>query len=605
MRLLPHRDAQGMARWAPLLIPVVVAMLVYLRAIGCGFIGFDDDLYVFENPLVAEGLSWAGLRWALTAGYASTWQPLVWISFMLDATLGGISAPLFHAGNLFYHALTVALAGLALARLTRRPWLAAAVALLLAVHPVHVESVVWVAERKDVLSGCFWWGSVLAYAGYVRHGRFWRWATVTLLIALGLAAKPTLMTLPFALLLLDIWPLQRVRLGSRVGWGRVALEKLPWIGLAVASLVITYQVQQAGGSILDTATVSVAGRMGNAVVAYVRYVGKLVWPQPLCVLYPHPGAWPGGVVALCGVLLGAVSLGVWRWRARAPWCLVGWLWFLGTLVPMLGLVQIGWHAMADRFLYIPAVGLYLALVWSADALVARWPAWRRGAWGVLAGGALLLAVLSVHQIGYWRSSRSLFAHAVEQTRDNWMMHNCLGAALARAGEDEAALPHFRRAIELMPSRPRAYYNLGCALVRGGDPQGAIPSFEQSLARLDAPKARYNLAVAQTLAGDVGAAEATYRRLLSVVPGHTPALNNLGCLYREAARWDDAQGVFAALVAIAPGYTTGRYNYGVTLLAMGEVAQATEQFRAVLALDPAHAGGRQGLQQALAREEAGR
>jgi len=594
MRQSQQSEAQRLPLWWPLAIPVAAAILVYIRAVTCGFIGFDDDLYVFENPVVAQGVSLAGLRWALTAFHASTWQPLVWFSFMLDAAWGGICAPLFHASNVLYHALSVALACLALRRLTGRPWLAAAVALLLAVHPVHVESVVWVAERKDVLSGCFWWGSILAYAGYVKRGGVWRWSLVTLLMALGLAAKPTLMTLPAALLLLDLWPLRRIRLGERAGWGHALLEKLPWLALALASLVITYQVQRLGGSVLDTATVSVGGRVGNALVAYGRYLGKLVWPHSLCVLYPHPGQWPAMIVGLCGAALAALSVWVWRWRERAPWCLVGWLWFLGTLVPMLGLIQIGWHSMADRFLYIPAAGLYMALVWSADAAVSRWPAYRRRAVGLLAGVAVLLAAVSVHQIGYWRSSRSLFAHAVAQTRDNWMMHNCLGAALAREGEDGAALPHFRRAIELMPARPRAYYNLGCALVRSGRPGEAILPFEQSLARLEAPKARYNLAVAQVLAGDAAGAEASYRKLLVTDPGHVAALNNLGCLYREQARLEDAVAVFSALVVVAPGYATGRYNYGVTLLAAGERGLAAAQFRAVLAQAPAHTGARQGL-----------
>jgi Tfp pilus assembly protein PilF len=597
MRVSRHNDEQRLPLWWPLAIPVCAAILVYLRALSCGFIGFDDDLYVFENPMVAGGLSLESLRWALTACHASTWQPLVWLSFMFDASLGGINATLFHASNVLLHALSVGLACLALRRLTQRPWLAAAVALLLALHPVHVESVVWIAERKDVLSACFWWGSVLAYAGYVARGRCWRWGVVTLLLALGLMAKPSLMTLPFALLLLDLWPLQRLSLRSREGWGRATLEKLPWVALAIGSLLVTYQVQQLGGSVLDTETVSLWGRFGNAATALMRYLGKLIWPNPLCVLYPHPGVWPLPLVGLSAAALATISASVWRWRERAPWCLVGWLWFVGTLVPTLGLVQIGWHSMADRFLYIPAVGIYVALVWSAAAVVARKPAIKWRVWGIYGVVVLLLAGVSVHQIGYWRSSRTLFGHAVAHTRDNWMMHNCLGAALTRDGEDAAALPHFRRAIDLMPSRPRAYYNLGCALVRTGQPQDAITQFQQSLSLYESPKALYNLAVAHALSGDPAAAESAYRDLLAVNPGHMAGLNNLGCLYREQGRLTDAEAVFAALVVIAPTYLTGRYNYGVTLLAVGKRPLAATQFRAVLSGQPGHAGSLQGLRAA--------
>ncbi|MBT3191065.1 MAG: tetratricopeptide repeat protein [Verrucomicrobia bacterium] len=595
------RLVAGVKAHAPYLAgPLITAWLAYAGVASCGFIGFDDNLYVFENLIVSKGLTLDGIKWALTAFHASTWQPLVWLSFMLDVEWHGVDAAAMHITNLLLHLLNVALVYVCWRQLTHRPARAAMVALLFAIHPLHVESVAWIAERKDVLSTVFWWLTIIAYGHYNANRTLRRYALVLLCFTVGLLAKPMLMTLPAVLLLVDIWPLNRIAMTSTNGWRNAILEKLPLLAPAALSALITYHVQTLGGSVVDTATISLWGRISNACVSYLLYVGKLIWPIRLAVLYPHPGSWSAHLTLLSLAAIVAALVWTWRRRREAPWEMVGVLWFLGTLLPVIGLIQIGWHAMADRFVYVPAIGLYVVLVWSLSTWLGQRTK-RLQIAGFLLAIVVVVALLSRtrNQVSLWHDSIALFSHATAITRDNWMMHNCCGAALARAGRDAQAIPHFESAIRLRPERPRAHYNLGCVKFRQQKWPEAIQLFSTSAEIFPSHKTLYNLAAAQKQNGQFSNAEKTYLLLLDRSPNHTPSMNNLGCLYRELEQYDKAVALFDRAIATDSTYLNARFNLAVTLMDSGSVVEAMKQFVDILQIDPTHAGARAGIRQIMA------
>ncbi len=588
------RLPSGWGRYSTAILALLIVTAgVYLSVRQHDFVGFDDDVYVLDNPYLRDGLSLKGLRWAATAVHASTWQPVVWLSFMLDAEVYGIDPAGFHMTNVGLHLLNVLLVAVVLARVTGQPWCAASVAALFALHPVHVESVAWVAERKDVLSTVCWWLSVAAYASWVREPhRRGRYAVLLGVYMVGLMAKPMLVSLPVLLILMDWWPMRRWE-----GWRRQCREKWPLLVPAILSSAIAVHVQHAGGSLLPMDAVPWWGRVGNALVCPWRYVGNLVWPRHLAVLYPHPGTWSLVPVALSLTALAATLYAAWRARARRPWLWFGCVWFLVALLPVSGLVQIGWHAMADRFMYVPAIGLYVALVWTVAACGAD-PARRRVAVGLGLVTLVALAACSRRQISFWESSTVLFQRAVDVTADNWMMENSLGAALERAGRFAEAEPHIRRSIAIKPDRYRAYYNLGCLAVRRGNHDLAEQAFRDAIERHPGHiKSRHNLSVVLAARARLPEAVDAARALLAREPGHVPAMNNLACWLRELGRTEESLAEFARMVEREPGYVIGRFNYGVALLDAGRLTEAARQFQDVLAALPDHAGAATGLARA--------
>jgi hypothetical protein len=391
---------------------------------------------------VAQGLTRAGIAWAMTAKVASNWHPLTLISHMLDGQLYGLRPAGHHATSLLLHLANVLLLFEALRRMTGAVVRSAMVAALFAVHPTHVESVAWIAERKDVLSALFWILAMGAWAFYARRPSIGRYLLVSLLMILGLMAKPMVVTLPFALLLLDVWPLDRLGLG----WRRLVLEKLPLLALSAVSSVITIRYQEASLAPLEVVPWSL--RAANALVSYTAYLGKLFLPRHLAVFYPIAPAIPAWKVAGAALLLAAITaLAVWRAR-REPWLLTGWLWFLGTLVPVIGLVQVGRQAMADRYLYIPSIGLFLAVVWSVAGLLKE----HRAALAAAAGIVILaLAVATRVQVGYWADSATLFRHALAATgEDNYLAHIGLGKALMGEKDWDGAAEQLRAALAWRP-----------------------------------------------------------------------------------------------------------------------------------------------------------
>ncbi len=592
-----------------------LALVPFLPVLRNGFVNFDDDLYVSDNRHVLTGLTAANVRWAWTTLHAGYWQPLTWMSFQLDAQLFGGRAWGFHLTNVLGHAINVLLFFRLLERLTGATWRSAAAAALFAVHPLRVESVAWVTERKDVLSTFFGLLSLLAYGWYVDRPGLARYAAVAVSLALGLMAKPTLVTWPFVLLLLDYWPLGRLRTDpapgtvamptdrppATLGW--LLCEKIPLLALAAACAAITVYAQHAGGALLGLDRLPVTIRLGNAVLAYGWYLAKTVWPVCLAPLYHHPGlqlSWVQ-VAAAGAVLLGISAVVASQRRRRYP--VVGWLWFLGTLVPAIGLVQAGEQAWADRFTYVPHLGLAILVAWGSHDLVGgRIP---RPAQGVILGGVLLaLGLLSTFQATRWRESIGLLEYTLRVTDANAVAHNTLGAALLQSGKVAAAEEHFREALAIDAGFPKARFNLGVALERRGQPLQAVACYEEAL-RLDPNywPAQYNLGV--LLAGRGQAAEAVphFLEAIRLHPDFPQAHYNLGLAYAEQGEPARAAEQFETAVRDDPEFAAAlRYPMGLVLAAHERPADAEGHFRAALRTHPDDSQAHYHLGLALAAQQ---
>ena len=488
------------------LVLVVATGLAYWQVLHHDFVNFDDHYYVTENDRVQAGLTPEGFIWAFTTTDASNWHPLTWLSHMLDCELYGLNPGGHHLTNLLFHLASTLLLFIVFTRMTAALWRSALVAILFALHPLHVESVAWVAERKDVLSTLFWILTMWAYLHYVRHGGFKRYLLVLVAFTLGLMAKPMLVTLPFVLLLLDYWPLGRYQFGqsgaashtamsasivprrSRSGALALVLEKTPLLALAAISSVVTYLVQQSGQAMQYMETLPLTVRIANALVSYVAYIGKTIWPANLAVFYPHPGyTLPMWQAAGAGLLLVFISIVTIRSMSRYPYLAVGWLWYLGTLVPVIGLVQVGEQAMADRYTYVPLIGLFIIAAWGLWDLEKKWHRQK------IVFALILLLPLTVctwRQLHYWRDSISLWEHALAVTKKNALAHNNLGGAFEEEGNAEKAIANFYEALRHDPEYLIARNNLGLALFREGKitearytgkAQGSGPSPDQGFA----------------------------------------------------------------------------------------------------------------------------
>lgn len=433
-----------------------LAAAVFAPAVRGDFVLLDDLTYVVDNPHLREGLGAAGLRWALTTGYAANWHPLTWVTHLAAFDLFGLDPRGHHLVNVLLHAANAALLFALLRSLTGRLWPSALAAALFAVHPLRAEAVAWVSARKDVLSGLCW---LLALGAWTRHARSpsaSRYLAALALFALGLAAKPVVVTLPLALLILDAWPLGRHR---AVSWTRLALEKVPFLVLAAASALVTWRVQAAAGALDPLAGLSLADRAANALAGYAVYLRHAFWPEGLAVLYPHAGAAADLRGPLAGlVLLLAVTALAFRWRRRWPWLAAGWSWYLVVLLPMIGIVQVGVQASADRYTYLPLIGIGLVVSWGAAGVAARSARVRSAVVAVALAAVAALSCAARVQTATWRDDVALFGRAVAVTRGNWLAHLNLGAALGARGEHERALEQFRAALRIRPDYPMAREN---------------------------------------------------------------------------------------------------------------------------------------------------
>jgi hypothetical protein len=511
-------------RWQILicLILAVATLLPYVQVINHDFITFDDNMYVYENRQVLDGLTWPGVEWAFTTQDAGNWHPVTWLSHMLDTDLYGLWPGGHHLTNVLFHIANTILLFLFLTRVTGALWPSALVAALFALHPLHVESVAWASERKDVLSAFFWILTMWAYAWYAASPSIRRYLAVVLLFALGLMSKPMLVTLPLVLLLLDYWPLGRFPGGwapapevsgdsapqsPRQGYGRLILEKIPLFVLVIFSCLMTLSAQRRGGSVLSMESWPLGERVANALVAYVNYVVKMFWPPPMAMYYPLKLiTWWQGLAA--GLVLVSVSALLLARARRSPYLAVGWLWYLITLVPVIGLVQVGGQAMADRYTYIPFIGLFIMVSWGVFELTAPL---RRQKVILALGTAVMLSACfwaTWVQVGYWRNSETLFVHTIKVTGPNYIAYHHLGTYMFNRGRLDQAIALYQKTLEIAPSYAPAYNNLGCAFAKLGKFKQAVPYFKKAIQLYPTNLSYYgNLAQAYSDEGNKAEAQA--------------------------------------------------------------------------------------------------
>jgi Flp pilus assembly protein TadD len=523
---------------------------VYGQTASFDFVDLDDPLYVTENPTVVAGISPETAQWALTAGRAANWHPMTWWSHQLDVTMFGVDAGAMHLVNVAWHTLaTLLLFGLLL-DMTGAVWRSAWVAALFAVHPAHVESVAWIAERKDVLSTAFWFLTTWVWLRHTRRPRATTYGVVLVCFALGLASKPMLVSLPLTLLLLDVWPFRRLGLGVRA----LILEKLPLFALAAASSVITVIVQRQGGAVSGLDQLPMADRLSNAVVAYTLYLWHLVWPVHLAVFYPYnPSLEPMAVVG-AAVLLVAVSAATWSRRRTEPWLGVGWAWFVVTMIPVIGVVQVGTQAMADRYTYVPYVGLCMAIAWAAQS-----PARSETRTRVLAALALSAVVtaawLAHAQVATWRNAETLWRHAVAVRPDSARSHNSLGAIYGNLGRHADAAHHFKEALRLRTDGVDERHivpNLAHALLNQGRAAEAVPLFRQAIVHApQRPELHHGLGLALIAGNDTTEAIAAWREAVRLNPDAEQTWSVLGLTLASEGRFAEARSAYAEVVRINP------------------------------------------------------
>jgi tetratricopeptide (TPR) repeat protein len=581
------------------------------------FINFDDPEYVLENPQVRTGLSWDNVNWAFRAHHASNWHPLTWLSHMLDVELFGLRPVGHHAINLLFHILNTVLLFLLLHWITGGLWRSALVAALFGLHPLHVESVAWVAERKDVLSTFFFMVTLAAYAAYAKQSvspattdptenppaaaikptlpKFTFYLLALVFFACGLMSKPMLVTLPCVLLLLDFWPLQRLRLFSdqKIQFKTAVpllVEKAPFFVLSAIACAVTMSAQTGA---VAPAGLPLASRAANAVLSYFRYLEKVVWPTKLAIFYPHPATvrpdlseWITWEVGLALLVLVVVTVASVRSLRSRPYLAVGWFWYLGMLVPVIGLVQVGAQAMADRYTYVPVIGLFVALIWSA----AEWvPRTQRPVPAMATAAVVLLGTLgwlTWKQAQRWKSSLTVFAHALAVTRDNATAHFNYGAALEASGDWQNALNHYRKSLQADPFRADAHYNIGHALTREGNIDGAAAEYRAALnLKPDYADAHHNLATVLHGAGQLEQAAIHYRRALELNPIQPRGYRNFGKLLVDQGKYAEAIEVYSQALKLQPQSAESEAGLGLAMLLGGRTPEAIPHLQAAATLRP--------------------
>jgi len=651
------------------LLLAVSTFAVYTPVLRNDFVNYDDSDYVTANPHVQSGLKWENIQWAFTSGHASNWHPITWLSHMLDCQLFGQQAAMHHFVSLLFHIANTVLLFLLLKSITGTIWRSVIVAGLFALHPLHVESVAWASERKDVLSAFFGLLSMLAYVEYVssvegraegkpetrkRSAIFYTLAL--LLFALGLMSKPMLVTLPFVLLLLDFWPLQRfelapVRLNQRKAGEdsrfrriltglpatlnrmpfQLLWEKIPFLALGFASSVITFIVQRNGGAV--STSISSGARVANAVVSYVHYILDMFWPNHLSVLYPHPGSWPVLQIVASTIFLVVVTAAVLFSARKHPYLAFGWFWFIGMLVPAIGLIQVGIQCRADRYTYLPLIGLFVMFAWGAaeliqyfsrseieESIAAPSSKGRAGQKGVemsssqqisnspdmaLVTGATLFsllacAVMTSRQIGYWRNSETLFRRTVQVTKNNYLAYNNLGFYLSNRGEVAEAMENYRKALEINPGYEDAHNNLGYAYANQKKYPEAIAEYERALQiRPNHPEVHNNLGNALGDVGRVDEAIAHYRITLQQKPDHADAHNNLGVALSMKGQYAEAIEHFHTALRYKPGDASAHSNLGNAFAIQGKFDLAIAEYQEAIQLNPKDSQAQNNLANSLA------
>jgi tetratricopeptide (TPR) repeat protein len=643
------------------------ALIAFWQVNQSDFINYDDPSYVTENIHIRNGITTEAIRWAFRSCYVANWHPVTWMSHMLDVQLFGLKPRWHHLTNLLFHIANTLLLFFVFHRMTKAPWKSAFVAALFALHPLHVESVAWVAERKDVLSTFFWMLTMGAYIHYVEHrtedGRqrtedrekwtgilrfpssVFRYSAVLIFFALGLMAKPMLVTLPFVLLLLDYWPLQRLdqkksarqtrteasKQGAGSGerrplsakkrkgksgkmptgqgmvkeekpadhkyqWALVRpllREKIPLLALAALSCIVTYLVQHKGGAVASIEAFSPGVRIGNALVSYLIYIGKTIWPVNLAVYYPHPGLRPLWQVLGAVLFLGAVTFAVIRTAKRFPYLAMGWLWFAGTLVPVIGIVQVGGQAMADRYTYIPLIGLFIMAAWGIPELLKKWqpthPPRKETLFTSSALVLLSLFIVTRTQVGYWRNSIALYDHSLKVASPSDVILCSRGVAYGKLGDHRQAIADYNMAIEINPKDVESYSNRGVAYRKLGNYRRAIEDYDRAIEiNPKHAEAYYNRGIAYAELGNQRQAVSDYDRAIEINPDYAEAYNNRGATYGKLGDQRQAISDFDRAIEINPEYAEAYNNRGATYGKLGDQRQAISDYDRAIEINPKRA-----------------
>ena len=580
---------------------VSACLLVYWQVQHNDFINYDDELYVTQNPHVTQGLTGENMVWAFSSGYATNWHPLTWLSHMLDCELYGLNPRGHHWTNLQIHVANTLLLFLIFNWMTGALWPSSFVAAMFALHPLHVESVAWIAERKDVLSTFFWMLSIWAYVRYVRRPAVKGYLVLILFYTLGLMSKPMVVTLPFVLLLLDFWPLARLDFTNfrRQGSGRKKVaslfyEKLPLFAFSAISSGITFFVQQHGGAVASLESLPFKIRIVNVWISYLRYLIKMIWPRNLAVFYPFP-QWPVEYAVVSALVIVGVSLLVVRAASRHPYLLTGWFWYLVTLFPVIGLIHVGSQSMADRYSYIPLTGIFILTAWGIADL-SKQMRHRRMVLATSAGAVLIAYMICTwFQVGYWQNSITLFTHALDVTQHNSVAYFSLGQALDKQGQFEKAIENYRKSLEITPHYKNAHNNIGFILARRGNLQAAIDQYSAELMYFpDNADAHNNMANALFDQGRIDEAASQYLQALQIDPEHANAHYNFGHLLLRQGKYKDAMIHSAQAIRINPGFAAAYNQIGIILFRQQKIERAAVFFEKALQINPAYAVARKNL-----------
>jgi len=591
---------------------VTVTFLAYWPVLDNGFVNFDDGRYVTENTHIQNGLTREAVIWAFTQSYAANWHPMTWLSHMLDFEVYGLDPLGHHLTNLFFHIANTLLLFGVLLKMTGALWRSGLVAVLFALHPLNVESVAWIAERKNVLSTFFWFLTMWAYVGYVKRKQ--PYLLVVLFLALGLMAKPMLVTLPFVLILLDFWPLKRLAWGdtstnTETGiraiksetLAKLILEKIPLFILVAGASVITYIVQKSSGAVRSTEFHSLYSSTANALISYLEYLEKMAWPLRLSVFYPHLGnALPVWKALVCGLVLVGVTTVVVRGIRRAPYLAVGWFWYLGTLVPVIGIVQVGEQAMADRYTYIPLIGIFIAMAWGFPELMKNG---KQKLLPILAGLFIfLLATLTWAQVSHWKNGITLFEHAISvnenQTRSFALAYNNLGHALASQKRYEEAVTPYRQAIKINPYYSKSHNNLGQVLYELKKYDEAIEHYQQAIdIEANYAKTYNNLGNAARRKGKLKESIAYFNEAIRFKGDYAEAHFKLGVTRVQQGKFAEAMAHFGSAINIDPGFAKAHNNLGSTLAQQGRFEEAMVHFERAINIDPKYIYARKNLEHA--------
>ncbi|MCL0039418.1 tetratricopeptide repeat protein [Nitrospinaceae bacterium] len=597
---------------------VLATFAIYSQVQDHEFINYDDDAYITNNLNVQAGFTRESVEWAFTKSYYSDWQPITWLSYILDYQLYGLNPKGYHLTSLFFHIANSLILFMVLLRMTGALWQCSFVAALFAFHPLNVESVAWAAERKNVLSTLFWLLTMWAYIRYAEKPNIKRYGSMILFFILGLMSKPMLITLPFVLLLMDYWPLRRFKLGQEKGNGdipekytdkgsdilRLVREKIPLFLLAAGSGIVAFMVNKV---VLTMKDFSLSERLTNAMVSYLEYLEKTAWPKGLAIFYPHPG---NSLVVWKGVLCGAALLGITviaiRFIKKAPYFVVGWFWYLGTLVPVIGIVQAGGQAMADRYAYVPLIGIFIIVAWGLPELMAKWRH-RNKVLIVLAGIWIpTLMVMTWTQVGHWENSITIFKHTIRVTNKTYptfaLAHYNLGNALVAEGKNEEAISHYKMAIKINPSHANAHYNLGIALFAKEKNEEAISHYKVAIKlKPDYAEAYSNLGMALVAEGKIEEAISHYKMAIKLKPDSAEPYNNLGNALVTEGKNEEAVSQYKMAIKIKPDYAKAYNNLGIALFAKRKIEEAISHYKMAIKLNPNYTNAHYNLGSALQKE----